>query len=153
MSYIYTANPNELYHYGVMGMKWGVRKDRYSSSKNKGRVKLKTKNKLSKQQKAKIKKYAKVGAAVAVTGLAAYGGYKLYKTRQVNKALIGKFIENNGYIPVRRMTSYESMRFKDRTSFKKRTYKQDTIKKSLLGPTLTRRTETKSFVPYHESPS
>lgn len=29
------SNPNELYHHGVKGMKWGVRKDKYSSEEDK----------------------------------------------------------------------------------------------------------------------
>ena len=32
MDYIYNPNTNELYHYGVKGMKWGVRKKQYGES-------------------------------------------------------------------------------------------------------------------------
>lgn len=62
---------DELYHYGVKGMKWGVRKEYVSSSKNL--------RKSDDTRKDKTKRAIKIGAAVAVTALATYGGYKLYK--------------------------------------------------------------------------
>lgn len=124
-------NENELYHFGVKGMKWGVRRNRssfvstsgpkrlpgtYASDGNgwtakakrlpgaivkkdgydksrtpKGVVSLTSKTSGKSKQKAaantpeaqarkeKLKKAAKVGAAVAGTALAAYGVYKVSK--------------------------------------------------------------------------
>ena len=125
-------NENELYHFGVKGMKWGVRRNRnsfvptsgpkrlpgtYASDGNgwtakakrlpgaivkkdgydkrrtpKGVVSLtsqksgKSKQKVTANtpeaqaaRKEKLKKAAKVGAAVAGTALAAYGVYKVSK--------------------------------------------------------------------------
>lgn len=59
--------PDELNHYGVKGMKWGVRHDKPKN--NAGRFSL------SDNQK----KWIKRGAILAGTSLAVYGGYKLYK--------------------------------------------------------------------------
>ena len=124
-------NENELYHFGVKGMKWGVRRNRssfvstsgpkrlpgtYASDGNgwtakakrlpgaivkkdgydksrtpKGVVSLTSQKSGKSKQKAaantpeaqarkeKLKKAAKVGAAVAGTALAAYGVYKVSK--------------------------------------------------------------------------
>lgn len=83
----------ELYHYGVKGMKWGVRHDRIPKGRSKsvstpsamkGRTKKssnstsngkpsKSKIQLSSKQKTALK----VGAAAAATALAVYGGYKM----------------------------------------------------------------------------
>lgn len=75
-----------ILHFGVKGMKWGVRKDRDKSSgkhKSKHKDSSKEKKGLSDKQKTFLKGAA-VGAGVL---LAAYGGYKL-KQVYSNKAAI-----------------------------------------------------------------
>lgn len=97
----------ELYHYGIPGMKWGIRKARTQvgvakaarrssgamADMNNSRVSYKQAKAAYKQAKkaernspeakaeraAKAKRAAKIGAAAAVTALAVYGGYKLNK--------------------------------------------------------------------------
>ena len=68
---------NELYHFGVKGMRWGVRRNR---SLSKERPKKASSNKSEAQaRRQKIKKAAIIGTAVVGTTLAAYGAYKASK--------------------------------------------------------------------------
>ena len=63
-------------------MKWGVRRERASSSP--------TNNSPSSNRNAKIKKAAKIGAGVAVAALATYGAYKYGPkiARQISKGRV-----------------------------------------------------------------
>lgn len=82
---------NELYHHGVKGMKWGIRKQSLSN------VKRRIKSKMNDQEtKRKIKKAAKIGAGVAIAGLAIYGGYKLYHSKKQYDSIValGKKMRN-----------------------------------------------------------
>lgn len=81
---------NELYHYGIKGMKWGVRRARKNDVSGTSSKKRKTdsdddqttkKKGLSDRQKTALK----VGAAAAGTALAVYGAYKVSKMLK-NKA-------------------------------------------------------------------
>ncbi len=80
---------NELYHHGVKGMKWGIRK-KYKSHPRKKYHKHEEKT----QQRRKgltdnQKKYIKIGVGIAATALVAYGSYRLYKSGKLD-GLIGK---------------------------------------------------------------
>lgn len=70
--------PDYLMHYGIKGMKWGVRKQRVTSGKTKRRS---SKGSMSEEdKKARRRRNAKIAAGVAggvaAAALAAYGAYK-----------------------------------------------------------------------------
>jgi hypothetical protein len=66
--------PDYLMHYGVPGMKWGVRKQRVISGKMNRRS---SKGSMSEEdRKARRRRNMKIAAGVAGVALAAYGAYK-----------------------------------------------------------------------------
>ena len=84
---------NELYHYGVPGMKWKnhvyakpyvpTGRRRFSNGQsNQASNPQKKASRSSPEHKARVKKAAKIGAAAAGTALAVYGTYKLAKYTQ-----------------------------------------------------------------------
>ena len=103
----YTEYPDYLAHFGIKGMKWGVRrfqnkdgsytaaglKRRFggggggSRSGGKARAGSGTN---AEARKAKIKKAAKIAAGAAATAAVAYGGYRLYKSGK-GKQLVNTF--------------------------------------------------------------
>ena len=77
---------NELSHYGVRGMKWGIRKQRPMVI---GRSRSKSYESADQQKaarRARAKRAAKIGAGIAVGVLAAYGAKKLYNKQVLEMA-------------------------------------------------------------------
>ena len=76
--------PDYLMHYGIKGMKWGVRKQRVASGKMNRRS---AKNSMSEaDRKARRRRNMKIAAGVAGGALAAYGAHKIYTGRLNNRA-------------------------------------------------------------------
>ena len=64
--------PDYLYHHGILGMHWGIRKTKPVSS-----IGIKSSNKKSKSNKRlDLKTAAKVGIGIVGAGLAVYGAIK-----------------------------------------------------------------------------
>lgn len=79
-----------LMHYGVKGMKWGVRHD-YEPVGRESKSKSKSKSQQERRHlTAKQKRYIKIGLAVTGTTLAAYGGYKLYQSGILQNAVASR---------------------------------------------------------------
>ena len=80
-------NSHELYHHGIKGQKWGIRRFQNSdgSLTNAGRKR----RSLSDKQKKTIKTALKVGAVAAGTALLVYGAYKL--NQKSTQALIDSY--------------------------------------------------------------
>ena len=74
---------NELYHHGVKGMRWGVRRRNYVPKGIRSRYST-VKSKYDSLSKRK-KRALKVGTAIAVTGIAVYG---IKKKRELDRKTI-----------------------------------------------------------------
>lgn len=100
----------ELEHYGVKGMKWGVRRTPFqlghkTSPRHIGKGK---RMKQDAEFKRRALKMAKIGAAAAATGLAAYGAYKLYDISVPKTIQITKTVQKQ--IPYQAVTRYNPVR-------------------------------------------
>ena len=79
--YAVTEDPNELMHYGILGMKWGVRHDkpRHAGSRRRSPAYKKAQSKLGKMMKSGIKK--------AEASWKAYNSPQAKYNRQTNRAI------------------------------------------------------------------
>ena len=124
------VRPDELYHYGVRGMRWGHRKAVPSAAGTARRAQNMTPEQQSAIRKQRAKKAAVIGATVAVAAVGTYGAYKVSKIRSKNTTAVETWILKNG--------GSSLSKYKDGTVVN-RTVKRS---KTLLGPRLDIVTDT-----------
>ena len=107
---MYYTRSSDLYHHGIKGMKWGIRryqrkdgaltsagKRRYSDDSNSEQDSSKT-EKRGLQLTSSQKKAITIGSAVAVAALATYGSYKLGAFDKFQKSgmdAVGKMLKDS----------------------------------------------------------
>lgn len=92
----YYISRNALYHHGIKGQKWGIRRfqDKTGRLTAAGRRRVENRQKSDNEQTEekkglsdKQKRYIKIGVAATGTALVAYGGYKLYKSGKLDNLI------------------------------------------------------------------
>lgn len=78
----YIMSSNELKHFGILGMKWGVRRFQNKDGTRTAAGKRRYRDSDKEARRAKLKKAAIIAGVVAGTAVAAYAGYKLVKMRK-----------------------------------------------------------------------
>lgn len=76
MSTYYIVNKDELSHYGVKGMKWGVRKQRVLLGRRRGQSQELSTEQRKAIRRQRAKRAAIIGGTAVVAGLAIYGAVK-----------------------------------------------------------------------------
>lgn len=131
---------NELYHFGVKGMHWGVRRyqnqDGSYTSKGRGRYDNTGESSKKSSRKSKLKKAAKIGAGAAAAGLAAYGAYRLAKSGKLGAA--ASVVKRKASRSVN-SAQYHATKIKNELAYRRATRKPiGKSLKGLSGPTSSR---------------
>lgn len=89
---------DELYHHGVKGMKWGVRRQAQVSANGRRQRQVQmSPEERSAQRRKRAKRAAVIGATVAVAAVATYGGYKLHAKNKQAQIERGKAVAQQLY--------------------------------------------------------
>lgn len=113
----YVFPKNYIYHHGIKGQKWGIRRFQDKSGRltaaGRQRINRREKENEKTEDKKRLtdkqKKYIAIGAAAVGTALVAYGGYKLYKHKSsLSDEIAGLIDSKTGLLKYKQQESIES---------------------------------------------